>query len=59
MQLQDCTWCGSAASIEYGVCQVCLMRFPEDPLPERVVIALASEEIEIEEAPGRKAAAAE
>ena len=30
MDLRDCTWCGSAASIEYGVCQVCLMRFPED-----------------------------
>ena len=26
----DCTWCGSAASVEYGVCQVCLMEFPND-----------------------------
>jgi hypothetical protein len=24
----DCTWCGSAASIEYGICQVCLMEHP-------------------------------
>ena len=24
----DCTWCGSAASVEYGVCQICLMEFP-------------------------------
>lgn len=24
----DCTWCGSARSIEYGICQVCLMEFP-------------------------------
>ncbi len=24
----DCTWCGSAASIEYGICQVCLMEYP-------------------------------
>jgi hypothetical protein len=26
----DCTWCGSAASIEYGICQVCLMEHPVD-----------------------------
>jgi len=36
----DCTWCGSARSIEYGVCQVCLMRLPEGADPERVVIEL-------------------
>lgn len=24
----DCSWCGSARSIEYGICQVCLMEFP-------------------------------
>lgn len=32
----DCTWCGSASSIEYGVCQICLMEFPN----EAVVIQL-------------------
>lgn len=33
----DCTWCGSARSIEHGICQVCLMEYPLDtkiiPLP--------------------------
>ena len=24
----DCTWCGSARSIEFGICQVCLMEYP-------------------------------
>ena len=23
----DCPWCGSAKSIEHGLCQVCLMEF--------------------------------
>jgi hypothetical protein len=26
--LFDCPWCGSAKSIEHGLCQVCLMEFP-------------------------------
>jgi len=26
----DCGWCGSAASIEYGICQVCLMEYAHD-----------------------------
>lgn len=26
----DCGWCGSAASIEYGICQVCLMEYAVD-----------------------------
>jgi hypothetical protein len=26
----DCDWCGSAQSIEYGLCQVCLMEYPMD-----------------------------
>ena len=26
----DCSWCGSAASIEHGICQVCLMEYPVD-----------------------------
>ena len=40
----DCTWCGSASSVEYGVCQVCLMEFPN----EAIVIKLPIEP------PGRK-----
>jgi hypothetical protein len=34
----DCTWCGSARSIEYGICQICLMEYPLEtqviPLPQ-------------------------
>ena len=26
-ELFDCPWCGSAKSIEHGLCQVCLMEF--------------------------------
>lgn len=26
----DCTWCGSARSIEHGMCQVCLMEYALD-----------------------------
>jgi hypothetical protein len=26
----DCGWCGSARSIEYGICQVCLMEYAVD-----------------------------
>ena len=26
----DCKWCGSARSIEHGICQVCLMEYPLD-----------------------------
>ena len=25
--LYDCPWCGSAKSIEHGLCQICLMEF--------------------------------
>ena len=51
-ELLDCHWCGSARSIEFGICQVCLMEYPEDTkvieLPtERVVDLDASEEIEV------------
>lgn len=38
MEPRDCSWCGSALSIEYGMCQVCLMRFPETEEPEVVVV---------------------
>ena len=40
MDPQDCTWCGSARSIEYGICQVCLMRVPEETTADPVVIEL-------------------
>ena len=29
-ELYDCPWCGSAQSIEHGLCQVCLMEFTID-----------------------------
>jgi hypothetical protein len=29
-ELFDCPWCGSAKSIEHGLCQVCLMEFDVD-----------------------------
>lgn len=44
MEPRDCDWCGSAKSVERGVCQVCLMRFPEPDEASRV--------IDIQEAPG-------
>ncbi|MBI4729776.1 MAG: hypothetical protein HY775_09800 [Acidobacteria bacterium] len=28
-ELFDCTWCGSARSVEHGLCQVCLMEYPK------------------------------
>lgn len=55
MELRDCTWCGSAASIEYGVCQVCLMRFPDEDAPS-IVIRLPDQ---LEEPQERKAASSE
>ena len=24
----DCSWCGSARSIEHGICQICMMEYP-------------------------------
>jgi len=42
--LYDCPWCGSAQSIEHGLCQVCLMEFPVETkvvaLPTQRVVAL-------------------
>jgi hypothetical protein len=41
--LYDCPWCGSAKSIEHGLCQVCLMEFPMEtkvialPMPRPVI----------------------
>lgn len=48
MEPRDCTWCGSALSIEHGVCQVCLMRFPDlEAVDERVVVVLGDRGSEI------------
>ncbi len=47
-EVNDCTWCGSAGSIEHGMCQVCLMPYPEehiempDPNDPRAPVELAS-----------------
>ena len=36
-ELLDCSWCGSAKSVENGLCQVCLMDYSQHaeviPLP--------------------------
>lgn len=36
-ELLDCSWCGSAKSVENGLCQVCLMDYSKHaeviPLP--------------------------
>ncbi len=29
-EVNDCTWCGSAGSIDHGMCQVCLMPYPKE-----------------------------
>ena len=46
----DCHWCGSARSIEFGICQVCLMEYPVETqiieLPTERIVALEAEEIE-------------
>jgi hypothetical protein len=47
MEPLDCSWCGSALSIEHGVCQVCLMRFPDDDDAERVVVSLDGRDVEV------------
>jgi len=39
--LFDCPWCGSAKSIEHGVCQVCLMEFDVDTKIIQLPTALA------------------
>lgn len=54
MQLRDCTWCGSARSIEHDICQVCLMRFPELEDLDDVVVIL--ENLEVREAPANEEA---
>lgn len=54
MQLRDCTWCGSARSIEHDICQVCLMRFPELEDLDDVVVIL--EDLEVRDAPAKEEA---
>lgn len=53
LEARDCTWCGSARSIEHDVCQVCLMRFPEDEeIDSKVVVILEDRDlgvVEVEE----------
>lgn len=57
MEPRDCAWCGSAASIEHDVCQVCLMRFPDPVEPdEKVVVSFEPEGLEVEDSGGRAAA---
>jgi hypothetical protein len=47
-EVNDCTWCGSAGSIDHGMCQVCLMPYPEehiempDPNDPRAPVELAA-----------------
>ena len=50
--LLDCHWCGSARSIEFGICQICLMEYPVDTqvieLPmERAIDLDPREDIEV------------
>lgn len=49
MELRDCTWCGSARSVEHDVCQVCLMRFPELKDADEVVVILEERDLQIRE----------
>lgn len=51
MELRDCTWCGSARSIEHDVCQVCLMRFPELKDVDEVVVILEERDLQVRQAP--------
>lgn len=56
MQLRDCTWCGSARSIEHDICQVCLMRFPELEDLDDVVVILEDRDLEVRETPAKEEA---
>lgn len=47
MEPRDCTWCGSARSIEHDVCQVCLMRFPELQDADEVVVILQERDLQV------------
>ena len=49
LEARDCTWCGSARSIEHDVCQVCLMRFPEDEVDPKVVVILEDRDLGVAE----------
>lgn len=49
-ELYDCSWCGSARSIEHGLCQVCLMEYPVDTQ----VIALPAQRPPAERPPAER-----
>ncbi|HEX6207930.1 MAG TPA: hypothetical protein VF058_06165 [Actinomycetota bacterium] len=54
MEPRDCTWCGSARSVEHDVCQVCLMRFPELKGADEVVVILEERELQIHAVPAEE-----
>lgn len=56
MEPRDCTWCGSARSVEHDVCQVCLMRFPELRDADEVVVILEEKDLQVRERPGEQEA---
>ncbi|HEX6261875.1 MAG TPA: hypothetical protein VF097_03400 [Actinomycetota bacterium] len=58
MEPRDCTWCGSARSVEHDVCQVCLMRFPELKNADEVVVILDERELQIHSVPAEEEEAA-
>lgn len=60
MEPRDCTWCGSARSIEHDLCQVCLTRSADQRF-SRIVVAMDLAGIEVEEgaSPAREATAGE
>lgn len=45
-ELLDCHWCGSARSIEFGICQVCLMEYPMDT---KVIVLPSERTVELDE----------
>ena len=53
-ELLDCHWCGSARSIEFGLCQVCLVEYRMDTqvieLPTERVIDLTERRVVTEQA---------
>lgn len=57
MEPRDCTWCGSARSIEHDVCQVCLMRFPELRGADEVVVILEERDLQVRETSAEEEAA--
>ena len=60
-EVNDCTWCGSAGSIDHGICQVCLMPYPEehiempDPNDPRAPVEPAARLVREEDQPSAEA----